>query len=51
MRLLDIKCKEIKSHENSYQFCRNLFSNNVAVSNKRISNYLKDISLSNLPLG
>ena len=49
MRLLEIKIKEIKDQEkimeNLYQFYENLFSNDLPVSNKSISNHLKFISL------
>ena len=33
------------AYKNLYQFCENLFSNDVPTSNKSISNYLKDINL------
>ena len=49
VRLLEIKGKEVKDQEttkeNFYQFYENVFPNDVFVSNKSISNYLKDISL------
>ena len=46
MRLLEIKGKEIKDQEkimeNLYQLYEKIFSNNVPVSNKGISNYFED---------
>ena len=54
MRFLEIKGKEIKDPEkvmgNLYQGKKNLFSNNVPVSNRSISNYLNYISLKNLSM-
>ena len=49
-----IKHKEIKEQEkileNLYQFYKNLFSDDVPVPNKNISNYVKDIDLSKLSM-
>ena len=53
MLLLEIKGKEIKEQkimENLYKFYENLFSNDVPVSKKSISNYLKDINLPKLSM-
>ena len=53
IRSFEIKGKEIKDKKKKkmYQFCKNLFSNDVPVSNKSLSNYSKDISLPIFSMG